>query len=112
MKSLPWIIFGLGIFLMIMAKDNANAISIVGFVLFIVGAIPCAFQMINAGRQNLIDDINERLYALGYTDSEVKERQVELKNYRMSELRALKRETEIKIEEQKREDFFEPLDRK
>jgi len=112
MNKIAWVICGVGILLMITAKDDVNIISIIGLVLFLLGVIPCVLQLIDKDRQNDINAINDRLYALGYSDSEVKERQAELKSYSKAELASLKKQTEMKLEEQKKDAFFEPLDRK
>lgn len=112
MKLLPWILVGLGVFLMLLAQESNPTISMIGLVLFLIGGLPGILQLRDYERQNEIREINDRLYALGFTENEVNERQAELKSYSKSKLKNIKHETNMKIEEQEKVDFFEPLNRK
>lgn len=112
MKLLPWILVGVGVFLMLLAQESNPTISMIGLVLFLIGGLPGILQLRDYERQNEIREINDRLYALGFTENEVNERQAELKSYSKSKLKNIKHETNMKIEEQEKVDFFEPLNRK
>lgn len=68
-------------------------------------------QTIRQVRYNIIREINDMLFTLGYTENEIDERQTELNNRNISELMSIQRMTEQKIEEQKKRKFFEPIER-
>lgn len=68
-------------------------------------------QTIRKVRYNIVREINDMLFTLGYTENEVDERRTELNNRNISELMSIQRMTEQKIEEQKKRKFFEPIER-
>ncbi|HFG8839832.1 TPA: hypothetical protein ACGIY3_002543 [Staphylococcus argenteus] len=68
-------------------------------------------QTIRQVRYNIIREINDMLFTLGYTENEIDERQTELNNRNISELMSIQRMTVKKIEEQKKRKFFEPIER-
>lgn len=111
MKSLPWIFIGIGCFLILVTEGNNTAIGIIAIIFLAIGAFPAYAQIKNSERQGHIKEINDLLYALGYTDEEVKERQAELNNYTVRDLKKIKAQAESELEEQKRRDFFEPIKR-
>lgn len=112
MNKIPWILIGIGCFLILITEGDNTPIGFIAIIFLIIGAIPGYAQIKNSERQGIIKEINDRLYALRYTDEEVRERQAELNSYSKHELKKIKSQADSEIAEQKRRDFFEPIKRK
>ncbi|HDJ2913307.1 TPA: hypothetical protein PP865_002484 [Staphylococcus aureus] len=111
MRGIPFILIGLSIFIIYFTHRYNSIFTKIGYVIFVVGIALIVMQTIRQVRYNIIREINDMLFTLGYTENEIDERQTELNNRNISELMSIQRMTVKKIEEQKKRKFFEPIER-
>ena len=109
-KKTPFIVAGIGI-VIIMVFQNVKSLGLIGLILFGVGMVLVTMEMHRRDCAMLIDDINQNLKQLNFTDEEIEERQNELVASTKPQLKQRKRQTEDEIERQKTNDFFDQLDK-
>lgn len=110
-KITPIIILVIGS-VMILVFQEMKILGLIGLVIFIVGVVLLGQEIHHQECVRLIEEINTNLKKLGYTEEEIKERQHELRKSSKPELKQRKRQTEVQIEREKENKFFEPLDKK
>ncbi|EZR31392.1 hypothetical protein [Staphylococcus aureus] len=111
MNKIPFIITAIGI-VIFMTFKNIEPLGMIGVIIFVGGLFACLNEVYKKEKLDLIKIVNSKLDELGFTKEEIDNRQDELKNSSRSELKSLVKECDNKIERKKKEDFFEPIDRK
>lgn len=108
-SKVPWILMGISVILLGSSDGDNLFLGLLALITFIVGGVPASIQCTNVEKNKLINKINEGLYKLGFTTYEVNKRQNELKIKKKKELKKLDKEVEIKLKEQEKRAFFEPI---
>lgn len=111
MNKIPFIITAIGI-VIFMTFKNIEPLGMIGIIIFVGGLFACLNEVYKKEKLDLIKIVNSKLDELGFTKEEIDNRQDELKNSSRPELKSLVKECDNKIERKKKEDFFEPIDRK
>ncbi|HDZ9991130.1 TPA: hypothetical protein RU529_002595 [Staphylococcus aureus] len=111
MNKIPFIITAIGI-VIFMTFKNIEPLGMIGIIIFVGGLFACLNEVYKKEKLDLIKIVNSKLDELDFTKEEIDNRQDELKNSSRSELKSLVKECDNKIERKKKEDFFEPIDRK
>lgn len=108
MNKIPWILFGIGVLLVILSDGESPVIAWIAIIFLLLGAIPLCFQYLDKRKRDNILGINKGLYRLGYTDNEVNERQPKLQSATIFELKSINSEVESQLKEQEKREFFKP----
>ncbi|NGC23397.1 hypothetical protein G0X78_12570 [Staphylococcus aureus] len=111
MRKTPFVVLGIS-FVILFLTQFFEHILVVGILLLLVGLGLLNKEMDRQDCLKKIKEINQDLKELDFTDLEIKERQNELMNSTKRELKQIKRETEEKLAQTKKEEFFDPLKKK
>ncbi|WP_239772187.1 MULTISPECIES: hypothetical protein [Mammaliicoccus] len=98
-------VVGLSLTIINIKNDPSNMLAI-GLVLAIIGLILAVREMYKQESLELISKINDCLTELGYTDEQIKDRQVSLYQSDIDELKELKSKVDVKIKQKREDDFF------